>query len=269
MAAPPFPSKAPAAALAGRPALMSAGLSTGICGDPRSAAAASPSVVASVNGMANHAMPPMRYALTEVAGREAMARCQYLWFRIQPWVHRNDNCALRLVLKHGREVSDSVYDTEHQTVAGAHGQVRAVLVAWNWRHFGCLRQEGVHLREGADLVRGGVHRKEENQDDDVQDSCMRTEYAIRRMRRLRLETDSLVTQDGRPHSADDDVDGNAQGDEETGGDRVHAGQTGDGRRASQDQHRRNDDIRRESASGEYNNLTTQEWASYPKIINTI
>jgi hypothetical protein len=175
---------------------MSAALSTGICGDPRSAAAASPSVVASVNGMANHAMPPMRYALTDVAGREAMARCQYLWFRIQPCTCRNGNCAVRLILKHGREVSDGIYDTEHQTIAGAHGEVRAVLVAWDGRYFGCLRQEGVHLREGADLVRGGVHREEENKDDDVQNGCMRTGYAIRRVRRLRLETDSLVTQDG-------------------------------------------------------------------------
>jgi hypothetical protein len=147
-------------------------------------------------------------------------------------VCKNDHCVVRLVLKHGREVSDGVYDTEHQTVARAHGQVRAILVARDWRHFSCLRQEGVHPREGADLVRGGVHRKEEHEDDDVQNGCMRADYAIKRVRRLRLKTDSLVTQDCRPHSADDDVDGNTQGDEKTGGNRVHAGQTRDGRRAS-------------------------------------
>jgi hypothetical protein len=98
---------------------------------------------------------------------------------------------------------------------------------------------------------------------------MRADYAIKRVRQLRLKADLLVTQDGRPHSADDDVDGNTQWDKETGGNRVHAGQTRDGRRASQDQHRRNDDIRRESESGENVDLTGKVRASYPKIINTI
>ena len=76
-AAPVLPRIAAAAADAGRPAETSAGLSTRMSGSPRSATAARPSVVENMNGIANHASPPSRYAFTHVAGRLAIARCQY------------------------------------------------------------------------------------------------------------------------------------------------------------------------------------------------
>ena len=41
--------------------------------------AASPSVVASVNGIANHTSPPMIKPPTTERGLAAIARCQYDW----------------------------------------------------------------------------------------------------------------------------------------------------------------------------------------------
>lgn len=95
--APDCPRIALAAAAAGNPAEMSAGESVRMDGSPRRATAASPRVVAKVNGMANlwtndqrgvnfeqvvlgmrtyQANPPRRYALTVLPGLLAMARCQ-------------------------------------------------------------------------------------------------------------------------------------------------------------------------------------------------
>ena len=73
IAAPDLPSRAAAAEGAGNPAETSAALKVGIAGSPFKATAASPRVVANVNGIANHANPPSRYALTQLAGRLAMA----------------------------------------------------------------------------------------------------------------------------------------------------------------------------------------------------
>lgn len=53
VAAPAFPSKAAAAAAAGRPAETSAGVRILMSGSPRRATAASPRVVANVKGIAN------------------------------------------------------------------------------------------------------------------------------------------------------------------------------------------------------------------------
>src|ERR1700761_430236 len=80
-AAPPLPNKAAAAVGAGNPALTSAAERCFIAGSPDavSATAERPIVVANMNGMLNHANPPRRYALTQLLGLAAMARCQYAW----------------------------------------------------------------------------------------------------------------------------------------------------------------------------------------------
>ena len=56
----------------------------------------------------------------------------------------------------------------------------------------------------------------------------------------------LVTEEGGPHTADDDVDGHSDWDQETGCDRVHPREVGNGRGTTQNKHRRDDDVRGQS-----------------------
>lgn len=81
--APPLPSRVMAVAGEERPAPLCAAVNgSGYVGklvDPVRAAQPSPIAVANANGMPYHAMPPKMYALTDVSGRDAIARCQYAW----------------------------------------------------------------------------------------------------------------------------------------------------------------------------------------------
>lgn len=57
-----------------------------------------------------------------------------------------------------------------------------------------------------------------------------------------LHNNSLIAKEGCTHATCHDVDGDAERDEETGSDSVHAGKIGDGSRTTQDQHGRDDDV---------------------------
>jgi len=78
--APPFPRSVMAVAGDDRPAPFCAAVrGLGYVGkdvEEVRAAQPSPIAVAKLKGMPYQAIPPKRYALTDVSGREAMARCQ-------------------------------------------------------------------------------------------------------------------------------------------------------------------------------------------------
>lgn len=91
--------------------------------------------------------------MTQDAGREAIARCQYYSIYVSPRkVGYKARGTYGLVLEDGCKVSDDVDDTKDEAVLAPHGQVRATSVSRHGVGGGCRSEEIVHRGDGTDLL---------------------------------------------------------------------------------------------------------------------
>ena len=156
-----------------------------------------------------------------------------------------------LVNKHGTEVTHDVDDAEDDAPLGDHGEVRTTAVVHNgaaglsivrMHTVGAVagrRGDGLELvihgagrAEGR--VAGGVHEHDEGEQDDEDDRGV-----------------DVGGHEGGLETTRHGVRDNTDGDQETRHHGVHAGQRVDGGGATEDQHRRDDDVREEAEVDEH------------------
>lgn len=123
-----------------------------------------------MKGIANHASPPSKYAFTQVAGRLAIARCQYYTEfehakRTARKLEAGRNPTYGLVLEHSRKVPDDIDYTEDESVLRTHRQVGTLCVPSHGLICRSPGEQRVHRAEAADLLACCVYSKYEDKDD--------------------------------------------------------------------------------------------------------
>jgi len=145
-------------------------------------------------------------------------------------------------------MSHDVNHTEDQSVLGPHRDVTSFGVSADRGLCRSNRQKFVHLADASNLFTRGVDGEDEDKDDREEHSGVGTVH--KKVRSLRLSCGKyravLVTEEGGSHTTDDDVDSHTDRNQETGCDRVHSREVGNGRGTAQDEHGRDDDVRGQS-----------------------
>ena len=107
----------------------------------------------------------------------------------------------------------------------------------------------MHLPDAPNLITRGVDGEDEDKDDRKEHRSVGTVFAeiLGRFGCDPAKNENvLVTEEGGSHTTDNDVDSHTGRNQETSCDRVHPREVGDGRRAAQDKHGRDDDVRGQS-----------------------
>lgn len=104
--------------------------------------------------------------MTQLAGREAMALCQYAWSWKTVATRICESTAGKARYRHRTlTVSNDVDDTKDQSVLGPHRDVTPVSISGNRSLLCSCRQECVHLADASNLVARGVDSEDEDKDD--------------------------------------------------------------------------------------------------------